>query len=74
MITETGIRKPEQHLNWWHNQIPEMKRVLNTEYVFYYVLLDYPVVTGFGVITGEFDPRGNVVPAPGSELYNDLRS
>jgi hypothetical protein len=74
MITETGVRRPDQHLNWWQNQIPEMRRVLNTAYVFYYVLLDHPISTGFEVITGEFDNRGNVVPAPGSELYNYLRS
>ncbi len=74
VITETGIRRPEQHLNWWRNQIPKMKRILDTAYVFYYVLLDHPISTGFEIITGEFDSRGNVVPASGSELYNYLRS
>ncbi len=74
MITETGIRRHDQHLNWWQNEISEMKRILETEYVFYYVLLDQPVYTGFEIITGEFDSQGNIVPASGSELYNYLRS
>jgi hypothetical protein len=74
MITETGSRRADQHLDWWRSQVPKMKRVLNTEYVFYYVLLDHPVSTGFEIITGELDSRGNVVPASGSELYNHLRS
>jgi hypothetical protein len=73
MITETGIRRPDRHLNWWQNQIPEMKRILSTDYVFYYVLLDQPVYTGFEIITSALDNSGNVVPAPGSELYDFLR-
>lgn len=74
MITETGIRQHDQHLNWWQNQISEMKRILETDYVFYYVLLDQPVYTGFEIITGEFDSQGNVVPASTSQLYDYLRS
>jgi hypothetical protein len=73
MITETGSSRPEHHLSWWQLQIPEMKRVLGTEYVFYYALLEQPVLTGYEIITGELDNQGNVVPTPGSELYNFLK-
>ena len=73
MITETGSRKRDKHLYWWQTQIPEMKRVLQTEYVFYYALLEQPVYTGFEMILAEFDSQGNVVPALGSELYDFLR-
>jgi len=72
MVTETGINRPDQHLSWWNNQIPEMKRVFTTDLVFYYVLLEQPF-TGFGIITGQLDGSGRVVPTPGSELYTFLR-
>jgi hypothetical protein len=74
MITETGEGHHEHQLNWWQTKIPEMKRLLKTEFVFYYVLLDQPVYTGYEIITGELDHKGNIIPAPGSELYNFLRS
>lgn len=72
MVTETGTNQPGQHLSWWNNQIPEMKRVLTTDFVFYYVLLEQPF-RGFGIIDGQFDGNGQVVPTSGSELYTFLR-
>ncbi|MCI0528814.1 MAG: hypothetical protein L0Y56_15355, partial [Nitrospira sp.] len=72
MVTETGINQPSQHLNWWNNQIPEMKRVFTTDLVFYYVLLEQPFM-GFGIITGQLDSNGQVIPTPESGLYNFLR-
>jgi hypothetical protein len=74
MVTETGKRRPSQHLAWWREQIPKIKQALKTEYVFYYALLEQPVYTGYEIIRAERDSQGNVVPAPGSELYNYLRS
>lgn len=73
MITETGTRHPDEHLSWWLSQVPEMKEVLNTEYVFYYALLEQPEFTGYELITGELDSQGNVVPAPDSSLYDYLQ-
>lgn len=74
MVTETGKRNPSQHLAWWREQIPKMKQVLNTDYVFYYALLEQPVYTGYEIISAERDSQGNIVPAPGSDLYDYLRS
>ena len=74
MLTETGKRRPEAQLSWWQTQIPEMKRVLKTEYVFYYALLEQPEYTGYEIIRAELDSAGNVVPATGSELYNYLKT
>jgi hypothetical protein len=74
MITETGTRTYTKHLRWWMEQIPEMKRVLKTEYVFYYALLEQPEYTGYEIITAELDSQGNVLPASGSELYNYLKN
>ena len=54
--------------------IPEMKRVLGTEYVFYYALLEQPQYTGYEIIRAELDNNGKVIPAPGSDLYNFLKS
>lgn len=72
MITETGARQPEKHLTWWQTQIPTMKRALNTEYVFYYALLEQPQYTGFEIITTDRDSAGNIIPAPNSQLYHAL--
>lgn len=74
MITETGANDPEEQLDWWRIQIPEMKRLLETEFVFYYALLEQPNYTGFEMILAELDNSGNVVPAPGSQLYHYLTS
>lgn len=74
MITETGTRKPEKQLFWWQVQIPQMKRVLDTEYVFYYALLEQPQYTGYEIIRAELDNNGKVVPAPGSDLYTYLKN
>ena len=74
MITETGTKTYKEHLSWWMEQIPEMKRVLKTDYVFYYALLEQPVYTGYEIITAELDSQGNVIPASGSELYNYLKN
>ncbi len=46
-------------------QIPEMKRVLETEYAFYYALLEQPEYTGYEIITAELDSQGNVLPGVG---------
>ena len=73
MVTETGVRRPDEHLSWWQSQIPQIKQTLHTEFVFYYVLLDHPVSTGFEVIDGTLDSQGNVVSASGSQLYQYLR-
>jgi hypothetical protein len=74
MITETGTKTPAEHLNWWQVQIPEMKRILGTEYVFYYALLEHPISTGFEIITGDLDGQGDIIPAAGSDLYTYLHS
>lgn len=74
MITETGSKTYRKHLSWWTEQIPEMKRVLKTDYVFYYALLEQPEYTGYEIITAELDSQGNVIPASGSELYNYLKN
>lgn len=74
MITETGTKTYEEQLTWWSLQIPEMKRILKTEYVFYYALLEQPEYTGYEIILAQFDQQGKVIPAPGSELYNFLAS
>ena len=74
MLTETGENQPEKQLDWWQTQIPEMKRVLKTEYVFYYALLEQPTYTGFEMIRAQRDSAGNIVPAPGSELYHYLKT
>ena len=74
MITETGTRKPEKQLDWWQISIPEMKRKLETNFVFYYALLEQPTYTGYEIIQAGLDSNGNVVPAPGSELYNYLKN
>ncbi len=74
MLTETGTRRPEKQLDWWQIYIPEMKRVLETEFVFYYALLEQPQYTGFEIIRAERDSNGQVVPATGSALYNYLKS
>jgi hypothetical protein len=73
MITETGSSDPSEHLDMWTNQIPEMKRVLTTDFVFYYVLLEQPPL-GFGIITDQLDSNGQIIPTPGSELYTFLRN
>ena len=73
MVTETGMSSPTEQVNWWRNQMADMRQILNTDYVFYYVLLDHPVSSGYEVITGSFDARGNIVPATGSGLYDYLR-
>ncbi len=74
MVTETGSRHPEEHLSWWLNQIPHMQYTLDTNYIFYYALLEQPELTGFEIISGELDPQGNVVPRTGSELYMYLQN
>ena len=74
MITETGTRTYERQLTWWTEQIPEMKRIMKTDYVFYYVLLEQPEYTGYEIILAQFDMQGQVIPAPGSELYDFLAS
>lgn len=74
MITETGTRRYEDQLNWWSIRIPEMKRIMKTDYVFYYALLEQPEYTGYEIILAQFDQRKQVIPAPGSELYTYLAS
>ncbi|MCP4397555.1 MAG: twin-arginine translocation signal domain-containing protein [bacterium] len=73
MVTETGKRTPEKHLDWWQVSIPEMKRKLDTNYIFYYALLEQPKYTGYEIIRAELN-NGTVVPAPGSGLYNYLKT
>ncbi|PID58596.1 hypothetical protein CSB45_03360 [candidate division KSB3 bacterium] len=74
MITETGSSNPSKHLRWWRNAIPEMKRKLNTDFVFYYTLLEQPAYTGYEIIQAELNAAGEIVPASGSELYEYLKN
>ncbi len=74
MVTETGKRTASYHLSWWTQQIPAMKKALQTEYIFYYALLEQPTYTGYEIILADLDASGNVQPAPGSELYNYLKA
>lgn len=74
MVTETGKKTPNEHLSWWTTQIPAIKQALQTQYVFYYSLLEQPAYTGYEIILAELDGNGNVQPAPGSELYNYLKA
>ena len=74
MVTETGKSNPARHLDWWQNSIPEMKNKLDTNFVFYYALLEQPTYTGYEIIQAGLDANGDVVPASGSELYEYLKS
>jgi hypothetical protein len=69
MVTETGIRDPKKHFSWWRNALPKMQQLFETPYVFYYVLMEYPTTDGFGLITGERDTNGKIIPTPGSDLF-----
>jgi len=74
MVTETGKANPAKQLDWWITSIPEMKRKLKTNYVFYYALLEQPNYTGYEIIQAGLDAAGNVQPASGSELYEYLKN
>ncbi len=70
MVTETGKNTPDKHLSWWVDTMPHIGKILDTEHLFFYVLLDRPR-TGYGLIEQSFDPEGGVRPT--GPLYDHIR-
>ena len=70
MVTETGKGSRERHLSWWQDTMPHISKVLDTERLYFYVLLDRPD-TGYSLIASTPDGSGNVRPE--SPLYNYIK-
>jgi hypothetical protein len=78
LVTETGISAPAQHVRWYTDVVPRIRRALGAEQVFWYVLLEsadlaggpvrysYP---GSSLIAAVPDAAGQPQAAPGSGLY-----
>jgi hypothetical protein len=70
MVTETGKSSRERHLSWWKDAMPHISKILDTDHLFFYVLLDRPD-TGFSLIASSPDTAGNVQPV--SPLYDYIK-
>jgi hypothetical protein len=70
MVTETGKSIRERHLSWWQDTMSHISKVLDTERLYFYVLLDRPD-TGFSLIASSPDAAGNVRPV--SPLYTYIK-
>ncbi len=75
LVTETGTNVASQHVRWYTEVIPRIRRALGAELIFWYDLLEsadaYP---GFSVIANTPDAAGQPQALPGSGLYPLLRS
>lgn len=65
MVTETGTDDPGGHVRWWTDNMPHMSRVLNTDQLYFYVLMDRPA-TGHNIIS----PDTGGQPKAVSPLYD----
>jgi hypothetical protein len=71
MVTESGTRNRANHLSWWQNDMSHISRILDTDMLYWYVLLDRPD-DGLSLISDQAGPGGAVQPI--SDLYNYIRS
>lgn len=70
IVTESGTRNRANHLSWWQNDMAHISKVLDTELLYWYVLLDRPD-DGLSLISERPGPGGAVQPV--SDLYNYIR-
>ena len=71
MVTETGTRNRTRHVSWWQDDMPNISKVLDTDKLYLYVLLDRPD-DGLSLIASTPDGSGN--PRPISPLYDYIRN
>jgi hypothetical protein len=78
LVTESGISAPAQHVRWYTDVVPRIRRALSAEPVFWYVLLESAALAGgtvaysylgASVIAAAPDAAGLPQAAPGSGLY-----
>jgi hypothetical protein len=70
IVTETGTGNRSRHLSWWTDEMSSISRILDTDRLYFYVLLDQPD-GGKSLISGTPDAQGN--PQPVSTLYNYIK-
>jgi len=71
MVTESGTRNRGNHLSWWQNDMAHFSKVLDTDLLYWYVLLDRPD-DGLSLISEQAGPGG--APQPISDLYNYIKN
>jgi hypothetical protein len=71
IVTETGTRNRANHVSWWKDNMPNISKTLDTDKLYFYVLLDRPD-DGLSLIAGTPDGSGN--PRPISPLYDYIRN
>jgi len=70
IVTETGTRDRGRHVPWWTDDMARFSKVLDTDRLYWYVLLDRPD-DGYSLIADSPDAQGN--PRPVSGLYDHIR-
>ncbi len=70
IVTETGTRDRNGHVPWWTGQMAHISKVLDTDSLYWYVLLDRPD-DGLSLMADSPDGQGN--PRPVSPLYEYIR-
>jgi hypothetical protein len=78
LVTETGTSSPGQHVRWYTEVVPRIRRSLAAELVCWYVLLESAALAGgtvpysypgSSVLAPEPDAAGQPKAAAGSGLY-----
>jgi hypothetical protein len=70
IVTETGTRNRGNHVSWWKDNMSNISKVLDTDRLYFYVLLDRPD-DGLSLMAPTPDGSGN--PRPISPLYDYIR-
>ncbi len=72
MVTETGAKVKAEQIDWWTNKMPNMANFLETDEIYFYVLMDNPDADGFSLIANYAGPGGSVVAV--SPLYDYIKT
>lgn len=70
MITESGVRDPARHVDWWSKTMARMSGVLGTDRLYWYSLCEVPD-NGWGLISNHSRQGRLSVVSP---LYDYIRS
>jgi hypothetical protein len=70
VVSETGIDDPARHLSWWRETMTDFSGTLDTDWLFWYTLMDRPL-TGYNLIREQ--AGGDGLPSPTSDLYAHIR-
>jgi len=71
LVTECGSSNRGSHVSWWSDNMPHISKILATDHLYFYVLLDRPE-TGFSLISEHAGPGGSVQPV--SPLYEHIKT